>query len=79
LHRDSTKIIQGRPFSDKSQLVSKKVVSEVTYDRIKAHIDHEPSVPRAAHNKHGALVTADRSCLDLRHLPHHVCSSVDDK
>jgi len=38
LHRDSTKIIQGRPFSDKSQLVSKKVVSEVTYDRIKDHI-----------------------------------------
>jgi competence protein ComEA len=35
---DSAKIIQGRPYSDKSQLVSKKVVSEATYDRIKDHI-----------------------------------------
>ena len=29
---DATKIVQGRPYSDKSQLVSKKVVSEPTYD-----------------------------------------------
>jgi competence protein ComEA len=35
---DSTKIIQGRPYSDKSQLVSKKVISEATYDRIRDHI-----------------------------------------
>ena len=35
---DSTKIIQGRPYSDKSQLVSKKVVSETIYDRIKDHV-----------------------------------------
>jgi competence protein ComEA len=35
---DSTKIIQSRPYSDKSQLLSKKVVSEGTYDKIKDHI-----------------------------------------
>ena len=35
---DSAKIIQGRPYSDKSQLVSRKVVSEATYDKIKDHI-----------------------------------------
>ena len=35
---DSTKIIQSRPYSDKSQLLSKKVVSEATYDKIKDHI-----------------------------------------
>ena len=35
---DSTKIIQSRPYSDKSQLLSKKVVSEATYDKIKGHI-----------------------------------------
>jgi len=35
---DSAKIIQGRPYSDKSQLLSKKVVSEATYDKIKDHI-----------------------------------------
>ena len=35
---DSAKIIQGRPYSDKSQLLSKKVVAEATYDKIKDHI-----------------------------------------
>ena len=35
---DATKIIQGRPYSDKSQLVSKKVVSEPTYEKIKGHV-----------------------------------------
>jgi competence protein ComEA len=35
---DATKIIQGRPYIDKSQLVSKKVVSETTYDKIKDHV-----------------------------------------
>jgi competence protein ComEA len=35
---DSTKIIQSRPYSDKSQLLSKKVISEATYDKIKDHI-----------------------------------------
>ena len=39
---DSTKIIQSRPYSDKSQLVSKKVVSETTYDKIKDHIVARP-------------------------------------
>jgi len=35
---DSTKIIRGRPYADKSQLVSKKVVSEPTYEKIKDHV-----------------------------------------
>jgi competence protein ComEA len=35
---DATKIIQGRPYSDKGQLVSKKVVSEPTYEKIKDHV-----------------------------------------
>ena len=35
---DANKIIQGRPYSDKHQLVSKKVVSETTYEKIKDHV-----------------------------------------
>ena len=35
---DATKIIQGRPYNDKSQLVSKKVVSEPTYEKIKDRV-----------------------------------------
>jgi DNA uptake protein ComE-like DNA-binding protein len=35
---DATKIVHGRPYTDKSQLVSKKVVSEATYDKIKDHV-----------------------------------------
>lgn len=35
---DATKIIQGRPYTDKSQLVSKKVVSEPTYEKMKDHV-----------------------------------------
>jgi DNA uptake protein ComE-like DNA-binding protein len=35
---DATKIIQGRPYQDKGQLVSKKVVSEPTYEKIKDRV-----------------------------------------
>jgi len=35
---DAIKIIHGRPYADKSQLVSKKVVSEPTYEKIKDHV-----------------------------------------
>ena len=35
---DASKIIQGRPYTDKSQLVAKKVVSEPTYEKIKDHV-----------------------------------------
>ena len=35
---DAAKIIQGRPYTDKSQLVAKKIVSESTYDRIKDRV-----------------------------------------
>ena len=35
---DATKIIEGRPYSDKTQLVSKKVVSEPTFEKIKDHV-----------------------------------------
>jgi DNA uptake protein ComE-like DNA-binding protein len=35
---DAARIIQGRPYSDKTQLVSKKVVSEPTYEKIKDHV-----------------------------------------
>jgi DNA uptake protein ComE-like DNA-binding protein len=39
---DSAKIIQGRPYADKSQLVSRHVVSEATYDKIKDHLVAKP-------------------------------------
>jgi competence protein ComEA len=35
---DSAKIIQGRPYADKNQLVSRHVVSEATYDKIKDQV-----------------------------------------
>jgi DNA uptake protein ComE-like DNA-binding protein len=35
---DSAKIIQGRPYADKNQLVSRHAVSEATYDKIKDHV-----------------------------------------
>lgn len=35
---DATKIIQGRPYTDKTQLVSRKVVSEATYGKFKDHV-----------------------------------------
>ena len=35
---DSTKIIQGRPYTDRNQLVSRHLVSEGTYDKIKDHV-----------------------------------------
>ena len=35
---DAVKIVQGRPYPAKSQLISKKVVSEATYDKIKDHV-----------------------------------------
>jgi competence protein ComEA len=35
---DASKIIQGRPYTDKNQLVSKKVVSESTFEKIKDRV-----------------------------------------
>jgi len=35
---DAGKIIQGRPYTDTNQLVSKKVVSETTYKKIRDHV-----------------------------------------
>jgi len=39
---DSTKIIQGRPYADKTQLVSRHVVSEATFDKIKDQVVAKP-------------------------------------
>jgi DNA uptake protein ComE-like DNA-binding protein len=39
---DSTKIIRGRPYADKGQLVSRHVLSETTYDKIKDHVVAKP-------------------------------------
>ena len=39
---DSTKIIQGRPYADKNQLVSRHVVSEATFDKIKDQVVAKP-------------------------------------
>ena len=35
---ESAKIIQSRPYADKNQLMSRHVVSEATYDKIKDHV-----------------------------------------
>jgi len=35
---DAAKIIQGRPYADTHQLVTKKVLSESTYDKIKTQV-----------------------------------------
>ncbi len=35
---DSAKIIQGRPYANKGQLVSKKILSEAAYDKIKDRV-----------------------------------------
>jgi competence protein ComEA len=35
---DSAKIVHGRPYADKNQLVSRHVVSEATYDKIKDRV-----------------------------------------
>jgi len=35
---DSAKIIRGRPYADKHQLVARHVVSDTTYDKIKDHV-----------------------------------------
>ena len=35
---DAAKIIQGRPYTDKNQLVSRKVVPESTYEKIRDQI-----------------------------------------
>ena len=35
---DSAKIIHGRPYADKNQLVSRHVVSEAMYDKIKDRV-----------------------------------------
>jgi len=40
---DAAKIVQGRPYTDKNQLVAKKVLSEATYDKIKDQIVAKPS------------------------------------
>jgi competence protein ComEA len=39
---DAAKIIQGRPYTDKNQLVAKKVVSEAIYEKIKDHVAKHP-------------------------------------
>jgi DNA uptake protein ComE-like DNA-binding protein len=39
---DSAKIIQGRPYADTNQLVSRHVVSVATYEKIKDHVVAKP-------------------------------------
>src|SRR5262249_778351 len=46
---ESTKIIQGRPYTDKNQLVSRHVVSEATYDKIKDHVVAKQPKSKACH------------------------------
>jgi len=35
---DAAKIVQGRPYTDKSQLVAKKIVSDTAYEKIKDRV-----------------------------------------
>ena len=54
----SQKIVEGRPYSSKRELVSRNIIPQATYDKIKDQIiAHRATTKKKAASKGSALVT----------------------